>query len=516
MNWKLLFMLTWSGLWITTTTAQDSLLQQTVTLDLQNVYLHKALDELSNQTNYNFTYDTDLFDNQRQISINVIEEPLIKVLNRLLPDSTLKYHVVDRQIVISSNHSNHFNSTSKSSPKSIIAPKQIKGRILDKNSQNPLPYATLGIKGKFVGSISNMDGKFELKIPHDNFNDTLIISYVGYQNRSIPINEISNSPITIMLIEEHVSLQEVIIRNTDPVSLIRAAMRQTTSNYLHNPCKLTTFYRESVKKNRHYMIYLEAILNIYKHPYNTPHRVDLPKIFKSRKIYDANNLDTVSLRLKGGVNGCLMLDIIKNRPDFLKEEFLDYFIYNLEDISVFNNHPVYIINFAPKKDNKVTPLEGRIYLDTRTLALIKAEFGYSSQIVGKIGKRFILKKKNKTKVKPIQISYRVSYRQLNERYYLNHAQGLLKFRVRKKQKLFSSVFETSFEMATTQIDTLDIYRFKSREVLKPNTVFSKEQIIYDPDFWGNHSFIHPEENIEDALRRISSSIQQTTLEKKEE
>ena len=114
----------------------------------------------------------------------------------------------------------------------------------------------------------------------------------------------------------------------------------------------------------------------------------------------------------------------------------------------------------------------------------------------------------KTKVKPLQIDYIVSYRNIEGKYYLNHALGNLKFKVKNKKKLFSSNFSTSFEMATTNLETENVIRYKYKESIHPTTIFSNHRTVYDPNFWGKSNFIQPEENIQDALKRINNSMQQ--------
>lgn len=500
-------------MYITNSKAQDTLLKHPITIQYTQRQLTHILTEIENQTDCYFTYNTDLIDDTKEISINATEKPLAWVLRQLLPDTTLKFHVVDRQIIISNTTTPPRELISHSKNRRIPLSKQLRGKIIDRRSKKPLPYASIGIKGKPIGTITNRDGRYMLNIASKNKADTLIFSYVGYSNIGIPIAKLNSKDTTIKLQQQSVSLQEIVIRNTNPISLLKTAIKRAPKNYLQTPSYLTSFYREAVKKNRHYMIYLEAVLNIYKQSYSHPNRHDQSKIFKSRKIYDTSHLDTVSLRLRGGVRGCLMLDIVKNPPEFLQESHFAHYRYQMYNITLYNNHPVYIISFAPRDEAPVPKLEGQIYLDTRTLALIRAEFEYPPNVVKGLTHQFILKKEKKTKVKPLEAKYQVSYRKINGKYYLNHTRGTLKFKVRQKRKLFSSTFETTFEMATTELDTVAVNRFRRTNLLRPNTILSKEKMVYDPDFWGNNNFITPEDNIQDAIRRISSSMQQITSEK---
>jgi len=48
------------------------------------------------------------------------------------------------------------------------------------------------------------------------------------------------------------------------------------------------------------------------------------------------------------------------------------------------------------------------------------------------------------------------------------------------------------------------------------TILSTENLVYDPTFWGNQNFIKPEDNIQQAIKRISNSMQQVAFGKIED
>lgn len=77
-------------------------------------------------------------------------------------------------------------------------PQVIKGIVLDKESNEPLPFVNIYIKpedgGRPVyGTVTDIDGKYSLKIP-DNLRTkpfTLVFTYVGYDKQEIPVNNLS-------------------------------------------------------------------------------------------------------------------------------------------------------------------------------------------------------------------------------------------------------------------------------------------------------------------------------------
>jgi hypothetical protein len=491
--------------------AQTNVLDKKIQLVLNETSIDNALDSIEQKADCYFTYSSDLFINRKSVNLTANNEKLSSVLRKLIPDKDLSFHVTNKHIVIVPVKEQVAKAGITKEIIPYISYRKISGLVKDHNSKKALPYASIGIRGKHVGTISNQDGEFSLSLSSENLNDTLVFSYVGYQNAEIKVADLNKNHLDISLKEDFISLQEVIIRNNDPLAILNAAVNKFHINYPQKPTNLTSFYRESVLKNNKYMIYMESVLDIYKHSYSNRTALERVKVFKSRKIYDVSRLDTISFRLKGGINGCLKLDIVKNLPEFLNEEFTHLYQYRLEDISTYDNRSVYIIGFKPKPNLSDPLLEGRVFVETNSLAIIRAEFGYNKMRLSELRNRFIVKGSAKTKARPTLVDYVVSYRNIDGKYYLNHALGNLKFKVKNKKKLFSSVFSTSFEMATTDLKTEDVLKFKYKETIHPTTIFSNYKTTYDPNFWGKSNFIKPEESIQDALKRINTSMQQVAL-----
>ncbi len=63
---------------------------------------------------------------------------------------------------------------------------QVRGVVVDKGSKESLIGASVVIKGTTVGTVTNIDGSFVLKVPKGK--NTLVISYVGYLSKEIQID----------------------------------------------------------------------------------------------------------------------------------------------------------------------------------------------------------------------------------------------------------------------------------------------------------------------------------------
>jgi hypothetical protein len=74
-----------------------------------------------------------------------------------------------------------------------VAQVSVQATIIDGKTNLPIPYATIGIKGRSVGTIANERGEFILKIDESlaNLDHSIIISSIGYENKSIPLADLN-------------------------------------------------------------------------------------------------------------------------------------------------------------------------------------------------------------------------------------------------------------------------------------------------------------------------------------
>jgi hypothetical protein len=109
---------------------------------------------------------------------------------------------------------------------------------------------------------------------------------------------------------------------------------------------------------------------------------------------------------------------------------------------------------------------------------------------------------------PVSIKYSISYRKLDNRYFLNHVRGDLVFISNQKKKVFNSQFRVFFELAVTEINLENISRFDRDEVAPIHAIFSRTINDYDQKFWENQNFLRPEENLLQALKNMNVKLQE--------
>ncbi len=122
---------------------------------------------------------------------------------------------------------------------------------------------------------------------------------------------------------------------------------------------MTGFYRETIKKNRTYVSIGEAVVEVFKAPYNNDLRFDAVRIYKGRQNSDSGKLDTILFRLQGGPVTSLELDLVKNPETVLTPESIKQYNFTLSSIVAIDDRTNYVIDFVQKPGIE-NPLYGRI------------------------------------------------------------------------------------------------------------------------------------------------------------
>ena len=90
----------------------------------------------------------------------------------------------------------------------------ISGKVIDSKSSQPLPYASSIVKKKSFATVSNEAGEYVFHIPRGSGEDTLLITFVGYEIKELAIQSINKSKLReISLDPKEVFLKEVVASN---------------------------------------------------------------------------------------------------------------------------------------------------------------------------------------------------------------------------------------------------------------------------------------------------------------
>ena len=384
---------------------------------------------------------------------------------------------------------------------------EYKGQVVNSRNQDPLAGAYLSVQNTNISTVTNNDGEFSLKIPQDLENVNVLVSYLGFQSRTLPLEFFQKGNVVIELKESLEELEEVsIFTYTDPKALVRNMLDNRGSNYFTDRTTMTAFYREAIKRGRKNVSLSEAVVKIHKQSYDSNADDDIALV-KARKTADYDRLDTVALKLRGGPYNPLSIDLMKNPTHIFNEMDLSNFKFTFDDPTKIDDQYLYVVDF--EELNKQTPwYYGKLFIDANTFSLVKASFNLNVDNRSAATDLFVKKKPGGTKVYPVEVNYDITYRQKDGRWYFGYGHTQLEFVVNWKRKLFNSRYKVNSELAVTNWEI-------NKEKVKRDDSFLSRRVIMNDDvtgfadltFWGENNIIEPDESIESAIDKIRDKLE---------
>jgi TonB-linked SusC/RagA family outer membrane protein len=204
-------------LFVAQTFATNTYSQETrLTFKMQGAKVIDILNKIENESQYYFLFNQKMVDVERQISLEVKNESIDKILTRIFENTNVSYLVKDRQIVLTTATNSYTNEPQQ---------KSVSGKVTD-SSGLPLPGVSVVIKGTTNGTITDAEGNYSLaNVPT---NAILQFSFVGMKTQEIAVG--GKTSINISLADETIGIEEVVavgygtqkkVSTTSPISQMK-------------------------------------------------------------------------------------------------------------------------------------------------------------------------------------------------------------------------------------------------------------------------------------------------------
>lgn len=353
----------------------------------------------------------------------------------------------------------------------------IEGKIVDAETGEPIPFASIGIMGTSKGTSSNLNGQFTLTTTGPA---SLKITCVGYESKEI--NSTSNV-LLIQLKPSATQLSQVVIFNK-PVNAEKIAYKAFVNirkNYIDRPFLQKFFYRHYCKDDSVYGRLIEAFVDVWKekgyrtlqHKAGDEEQIRVTQIRRSldnTKMAQGHEPISVKNILQADVVGYQTSQKSKHVSFYtdvsnLKTDFESY-IFEFKGITTYDGEDVYQINYTYKKDSALTTsgrhlilteINGTLYITTHTHAIVKTEE------IKKYGAN--------------HIRTSTYYRKYNDRYYPYH---LIRDGANPNAAHSFHIDLTSVEIQTNSFEKFVGHEQGREELLK---------ITYDSIFWNNNAIL---------------------------
>lgn len=379
----------------------------------------------------------------------------------------------------------------------------VSGVVKDKQNKKRLEYVNISIPGSNSGTITNEEGEFSFKIKDASHVKAVEVSHIGYYNNKVEVNGNNISDLTVWMTPYENMLDEIIIHASDPRLIVEQAIRKIPANYSKKTNMLTGFYRETAQKGKRYINISEAVIDVYKTPYNESADRDRAQIYKGRKLLSQKKSDTLAVKLLGGPNMSIYVDIVKNPDVMLDLECLPYYTFKMEESTNIDNRPQYVISFQPQVIMPYALYYGKLYIDKERLSFTRAEFNLSMDDRNKATQAILKKKPFGLRFRPLEVAYLVTYKERNGVTYLNYVRNGVRFKCDWKRKLFSTNYTIISEMVVTDGREDNVGGIPFKMAFKESQSLSdKVENFMDEDFWGAYNIIEPTESLDSAVNKL--------------
>ena len=200
-----------------------------VSLNLVNVSLEEALQRIEEATVFRFVYSSENIDKDQRVNLRVYDVTVAQVLEELFRGKNLMIRQRNYQVMIKGFHR-------AGSPKIVVEQEYgtIMGRITDEQTGEPLPGATVTIRGTSIGSVTNLNGNYTLvQVPTGT--QSVVISFLGYRDKVQEVEIKPNSTLSLnaALQPDVTTMQEVIVTG-QALGQQAAINQQLSSNTIVN------------------------------------------------------------------------------------------------------------------------------------------------------------------------------------------------------------------------------------------------------------------------------------------
>ncbi|MCL3780346.1 carboxypeptidase-like regulatory domain-containing protein [Prolixibacteraceae bacterium JC049] len=358
--------------------------------------------------------------------------------------------------------------------------KIFKGKIIADNDTIPVAYAHIGVLHSGIGTVSNINGEFELKGSFNIKEDSLVVSHIEYEKRTIALKDLTREISVIRLNKNDYELGEVIVFPQDRVKeIFRNVIKNLKVNYPTKLYQCEAFYREAIyeEKTETYTRLLEAALNIQDGRVTAATSRMKCSVLQLRKSED-NNDEHWWCKLMNKVfstpNNLYLL--LRDNPVRIYKEnnrkSMQYYnplrsvikeernITRLSGI-IKNANGDDIYHFCRKSNE----LEMNFYVNSTDYAIVQFDCELRS-----------IQKKEYRFVKIDEKYYPAFFQQKSIKSILKQSKGL-------------SRSETTLTFVNYSPDKRKFKRLKSKHVLPKTLDLYKEEAVYDEGFWDNYNVL---------------------------
>ena len=170
-----------------------------ISIDVRNELVRPVLEQLQRDADVTFVYDEEVISKDLRVTLKFTNVSLSQVLNELCKQISLRYEVKKNLILLLALESKREAKTGE-----YI---RVVGLVANEDD-NPIPGATVVLKGSTLGTATNLDGRYTLVLPKPS-NIVLTFSFIGMETKEVKYT--GQDTINVKLKEDVKQMDEVVV-----------------------------------------------------------------------------------------------------------------------------------------------------------------------------------------------------------------------------------------------------------------------------------------------------------------
>lgn len=374
-----------------------------------------------------------------------------------------------------------------------------KGEIVDSDTKKPLENVYVILNGTSEGTITNIDGYFEISGSAAVNTDSLRISHLGYSLKMVALQDLSQQTTNRIALEpQAMVLGEVVISAGLSAKEILKKMRESlNANFSQGPFSSELFYRHQMDSDDSIQYIEEAAIDFYdaegfkRQPKS---KISKGKFLQMKQLRRSTSRDSKQYISLFDLPVFWTTDPIMSPENLLTESQEKDYILTLVGRQAYGDFNVFEIEFSclkPTVSNtgygfpSPAVYDGTLYVDVDTYAVVKyvANISWKEKLV--TDKKF-LRRFNVSEpanfLRSAELEF--SYKNLGGTYVLHYAKMRDHFKFVHTENGTSTTRSYNKELLNVRTN-LENPKVLSESILSvdPKTV------PYDAEFWESFNFI---------------------------
>jgi erythromycin esterase-like protein len=388
--------------------------------------------------------------------------------------------------------------TSRMAPVAVAAPsalgRKLLGQVRDAKTGEGIAFASVGLPGTSLGTVSSADGQFALFVPAGQRADSVRVSCLGYASASVPARGAAALAVRLTP-QPHLLATVLVTAPPQPEVIVQRARERILTNYPQQANSMQLYTRSRNWHNDSLRTTQEAAMDFYDQ--EGYRRGSWEHAEKQRFLQLREQRQTGPEPPEPPLYWLLWShDPVLTTSNPLEPGPGRQYTFTLLGQTEYDGHPVYEVGFVCQRPSAYTTpygypapesYQGTVYITTDTYAVVKYE-AFTGRAPYAVDKAKVLRRLGMTAPTTMRQTHHdvYQYEQLRGTYYLRYARH-------DNEQVYTD--PSTGARQQTRRDCIELLATSFTQdkplVLQTTSLHVAPNVPYHPEFWDSYQVLVP-------------------------